>query len=229
MIKRHIPNLLTITNLLLGFFAILLADLYTSSILICCALLFDLFDGMMARMLNVQSEIGKQLDSLADMVSFGIAPAYLYFTLNDQQSIGYMLPSGVYAVCAGLRLAKFNILPGSSYFIGLPSPTGAIFMIGIFLTHHFDNEYVEHLFDIPYLYSSVPIFIGFLMISNIRMFSIKSMERGVWKNRFHIATLLIFIVLIMTKTKLALSLSVIAYVILSLMQTIVLKRKTKGF
>ena len=228
MLKKHIPNLLTIGNLLFGFSAIIIADLYYSSVLICCALLFDLFDGMVARMLKVQSEIGKQLDSLADMVSFGVAPGYLYLTLTSDPTVWYIIAAGVYVACAALRLAKFNILPGSPYFIGLPSPTGAIFMIGIFLTHHFDNEYVESLFEIPYLYSAVPIVIGFLMISNIKMFSVKSMERGIWKNRFHIATLLIFIILLLTKTKLAISLSVIAYVVLSLLQTMVLRRKARG-
>lgn len=124
MPKRWIPNILTVINLFAGVVAILLALVQQWALavgLIFGAALFDSLDGRVARRLNVASEFGKQLDSLADLVSFGVAPAVLTYLLVFTQSgwSGYLV-AAVFPVCGALRLARFQISDVKSYYVGLP-------------------------------------------------------------------------------------------------------------
>ena len=139
--KKQIPNLFTCLNLLCGCIALLaIADLqlWIASYLIFVSALFDVFDGMAARTLNVQSALGKQLDSLADVVSFGVVPSFIMIGLMSNgelvHSINFLskpilfLPL-IIAVCSAVRLAKFNIDARQTIsFLGLPTPANAIFI-----------------------------------------------------------------------------------------------------
>jgi CDP-diacylglycerol---serine O-phosphatidyltransferase len=145
-IFRHLPNFLTCLNLLSGCFAIIAAfheQLVLSSYFIGISALFDFLDGFAARLLKVQSEIGKQLDSLADVISFGLAPGIIMFQLIsigqkvyftpffNRELLDILLPSIglLIPLFSALRLAKFNIDPRQSdSFIGLPTPANAIFI-----------------------------------------------------------------------------------------------------
>lgn len=124
MSRRWIPNVLTIINLFAGLVAILLSFVQQWELavaLIFGAALFDSLDGRIARRLNVTTEFGKQLDSLADLVSFGVAPATVTYLLVFAHSgwSGYVL-AAIFPVCGALRLARFNISSVKGYYIGLP-------------------------------------------------------------------------------------------------------------
>lgn len=124
MPRRWIPNVLTVTNLSAGLAAILLSLVEQWALavaLVFGAALFDSLDGRVARRLNVASEFGKQLDSLADLVSFGVAPALIAYLLvfADSGWSGYALAT-VFPICGALRLARFNVSGVKGHFVGLP-------------------------------------------------------------------------------------------------------------
>ena len=159
-LKAQTANILTLSNLALGGFAIiegLKGNLNLSLLLIFVAALLDRFDGMVARKLNIESEFGKQLDSMSDIISFGVAPALLIY-----QGVLYEFGAPatfftiLYIACGAIRLARFNLSEANGYFTGLP-----ITVAGCIATFSF-------LF-IPYSPSHIYIFImiilSFLMIS----------------------------------------------------------------
>ncbi len=126
--RSFIPNLLTALNLVLGMFSIISTfngEFYNAALLIVCAMVADGMDGRAARYFKVSSEFGKELDSLCDLVSFGVAPAILAysFLLKDFEQFGYLI-AAAFATCGALRLARFNVNTGvvKGYFMGLPIP-----------------------------------------------------------------------------------------------------------
>ncbi|MBM3419567.1 MAG: CDP-diacylglycerol--serine O-phosphatidyltransferase, partial [Bacteroidetes bacterium] len=138
--KRHIPNLITLLNLASGFTAVIFimhGDILTASWVLVAALFFDFADGLAARLLKAWSELGKELDSLADVVSFGVAPGLLVYTLAGDSAPQWarILLSAMLPVLAALRLAKFNTDPDQKdSFVGLPSPAAAIAIITLVLS-----------------------------------------------------------------------------------------------
>lgn len=118
------PNVLTGANLVLGMFAVAYAiegNYMVGSVLILVAALLDRFDGKLARKLGSSSEFGKELDSLADLVSFGVAPAFTaYLWKLDQLGIAGLLVIILFVLCGAFRLARFNIMNVSGYFLGVP-------------------------------------------------------------------------------------------------------------
>ncbi|MBU3133680.1 CDP-diacylglycerol--serine O-phosphatidyltransferase [Clostridium gasigenes] len=128
MIKKYVPNILTFINLSFGITSIInIFDqnyLY-ASLCILAAALVDRYDGRIARYLNVSSEIGKELDSLADLVSFGVAPALIIFTKYNFYTVGFSRILGIsllllYSICGCYRLAKYNISTFEGVFTGIP-------------------------------------------------------------------------------------------------------------
>jgi len=149
-ISRHIPNLFTLGNLFFGLLAIKFAysnELFFASICILSGAFLDFFDGFFARLLKVSGELGKQLDSLADLVTFGVAPSVIVFKLilmGDSNEfnfdtlayIAFLIP-----LFSAYRLAKFNIDTNQfDTFIGLPTPANALFFIAIPIASHFEND-----------------------------------------------------------------------------------------
>lgn len=128
MFKKYIPNLLTFANLTLGVISILeiiIKNYFAAAILIIFAAFIDRYDGRAARFFNVSSELGKELDSLADLVSFGIAPAFLIFIKYNFLNLGDIRPAGVcflliYIMSGSYRLARYNIGKSEGIFIGVP-------------------------------------------------------------------------------------------------------------
>lgn len=219
-IINAIPSGITILNLMCGFSAIMISDLYKSSILIICCLFLDALDGMVARALNAQSDIGRELDSLADLMSFGIAPAFLYFQLAPERSWAAFIPPLFLVSASALRLAKFNLLPSSKYFTGLPTPATAFFMIGIFLSYHFNKPFVVDLVHKWAIYWIIPAFFAFIMLSRLQMFSLKGIDKSFKNSKFQLILLVLFLVLVLMDNKLASSISVLVYIILSFIQSI---------
>ncbi|WP_226673195.1 CDP-diacylglycerol--serine O-phosphatidyltransferase [Rossellomorea aquimaris] len=136
-IKAQTANLITLTNLSLGGFAIISIlhnQLHLSLIFIFIAALTDRFDGMVARKLNIESELGKQLDSMSDIISFGVAPALLMYTSAlSQFDLPGMFFTILYLACGAYRLARFNISDNDGYFTGLPiTAAGCLLTISYF-------------------------------------------------------------------------------------------------
>ncbi|MFD2114991.1 CDP-diacylglycerol--serine O-phosphatidyltransferase [Paenibacillus yanchengensis] len=128
MIAKSIPSLFTIGNLFLGIIAIIMVfngDTPMAVMMIIIAMLLDGVDGRIARALNAQSEFGKELDSLADVVSFGAAPAFIMYVVafQDMYSPAAWIITALFPICGALRLARFNVITSNAgYFIGLPIP-----------------------------------------------------------------------------------------------------------
>ncbi len=204
--------------------AIMVADYYQSSIFLLFSLLFDVLDGFAARKLNAASELGKELDSLADLTSFGVAPAYLYFLLSPCDCWLHMLPPVIMVVASAYRLAKFNLLPSSPYFSGLPTPANAMFFIGLFLAVKYESPIIISLLKNMWFYSIVPIFFAIMMVSNLQMFSLKGIKKKDMKqNLLQIILLVIFIVLLLVDNKLAAPLIIVVYILLSVVQAMVIR------
>jgi CDP-diacylglycerol--serine O-phosphatidyltransferase len=158
---RHIPNIITSLNLTAGFLSIVFAangEVLTASWLIIAAMIFDWFDGFSARLLKAYSDIGKELDSLADAVSFGIAPALImYHLLGTSVSLSYpmilnaegkgemliLLTPVVMCVCAVIRLAIFNNDASQARsFKGLPTPANALAVISLVIAAHYSDRMI---------------------------------------------------------------------------------------
>ncbi|MBR1766361.1 MAG: CDP-diacylglycerol--serine O-phosphatidyltransferase [Bacteroidales bacterium] len=182
MIKRQIPNLITLGNLLCGvesvFASLALGDVRLAALWICGGIFLDFFDGLAARLLGVASPLGKELDSLADVVTSGIAPAFILFRIVEEPLKGslplwavglVMLPFLLMPAFAAYRLAKFNIDTRQSHsFLGLPVPANALIWVGLALA--------GYQADLPYrgvLMAVVAMVTNILMVSEMPMFSLK--------------------------------------------------------
>lgn len=175
-----LPNLFTTSALFAGFYAITGAineHFEISVIAIFIAMVLDGLDGRVARMTNTQSEFGAQYDSLADLVSFGVAPATLTYSwgLSSFGKFGWIV-AFVYATCAALRLARFNVQHSTAdkrYFQGLASPAAAALVAGyIWLMEDYQLSGTAETIGL----SSVTLFAGLLMVSNIRYHSFKELN-----------------------------------------------------
>nr|WP_320057578.1 CDP-diacylglycerol--serine O-phosphatidyltransferase [uncultured Bacteroides sp.] len=190
-ITRHIPNTVTCLNLFSGCIACVMAfeaKYELSLIFILLSAIFDFFDGMLARLLKAHSSIGKELDSLADDISFGIAPALIVFSLFKEMTYPAFM-SGVeeyipylaflIAVFSALRLAKFNVDERqTSSFIGLPTPANALFWGSLIVGSH---DYLISTNFSP-LYLIILVFLlSWLLVAEIPMFSLKFKNLS-WKD-----------------------------------------------
>ena len=182
-ITRHIPNMVTCCNLFSGCIAAVMAfqSNYEAAILfIILGAIFDFFDGMLARLLNVSGPLGKELDSLADDITFGFAPSAIVFSLFKEvqypefmSGITEYFPYTAFIIAAfsALRLGKFNIDPRqSSSFIGLPTPANALFWGSLVVGAH--SFLVSDSFNAIYLFILV-ILMSYLLVAELPMFSLK--------------------------------------------------------
>ena len=182
-ITRHIPNMVTCCNLFSGCIAAVMAfqSNYEAAILfIILGAIFDFFDGMLARLLNVSGPLGKELDSLADDITFGFAPSAIVFSLFKEvqypefmSGISEYFPYTAFIIAAfsALRLGKFNIDPRqSSSFIGLPTPANALFWGSLVVGGH--SFLVSDSFNAIYLFVLV-ILMSYLLVAELPMFSLK--------------------------------------------------------
>jgi CDP-diacylglycerol--serine O-phosphatidyltransferase len=223
-ILKHIPNALTCGNLLCGCFAIVMLmnggdSVYFVPWLVLAAGIFDFFDGFAARILRVSSPIGKELDSLADMVTFGLVPALLMYHLLNLAGApahsGFVYMSFIafsIAVFSALRLAKFNIDPRQiEGFIGVPTPATALFIIGIPLAFEKYDMEMSWIF-----LTVVTLLFSGLMVAPFNLFSLKFKSFG-WKgNEVRFTFLAISVLLIVFLREAALSVIIITYILMSL-------------
>ena len=172
-----LPNLFTTAALFAGFYAIVQAmngQFEYAPIAIFVAMIMDGLDGRVARWTHTESDFGAQYDSLSDMVSFGLAPALVIYewALSGLGNFGW-LAAFLYAACAALRLARFNIQTGSSdgrYFTGLPSPSAAALIAGLVWVLHTTGVPGK---EVSFIALGITIFAALSMVSNIRYHSFK--------------------------------------------------------
>jgi len=204
--KKQIPNIFTLLNLFFGCIAIVYAlqngidivytkegeqfvklteNIYLASIFIGIAALVDFLDGLIARLLNAQSEIGKQLDSLADVVSFGVAPGIILYQflrmgiIRDNEgfeaSIIWLLPSFIFTCAGAYRLARFNINASQSNgFKGVPIPAAGLVVASLPLIYWYNNSDIVYNFILNkwFLYVLI-LLLSWLMVSNLPMMAMK--------------------------------------------------------
>jgi CDP-diacylglycerol---serine O-phosphatidyltransferase len=226
---QYLPNFITLCNLFSGCCALLFTlhgDPVTAAWCTGACFLFDYLDGMLARMLQVSSPLGKQLDSLADMVSFGAVPATMMYMLLGKSICGAdatevctaALPAFVLAMFSGLRLGKFNLdTRQTTYFIGLSTPACTVFVMGITLGIHQDIFGMQSLLAFPWLWYALTAVFSLLLVSEIPMFGMK-IKRFDWEsNRFNLAFLALFLLLLYFLQVLAFSVIIILYILLSIL------------
>lgn len=228
MIKRQIPNLITLCNLacgVLSVFAALALD-YTvlAALLICLGILFDFFDGMTARLLGVSSPMGKELDSLADVVTSGVAPAAILYRLTEQTFVNYgtqwmsvfflLIP-----LFAAYRLAKFNLDTRQSHsFLGLPVPSQALVWVGVALTQSIDYSAT----GTPWLtvvFVALSLVLDVLMVSELPLFSLKFNFKDLsWRTNSiqYIFLIVCAVIIALLHDWIAISAIILWYVVLSL-------------
>lgn len=205
--KNFIPNLFTLSNLACGLAAGIVlfnGDIILAAWLVGLSLVFDFLDGMAARLLEATSELGKQLDSLADMVSFGVVPGLLMFKLFEVGNseggfassalpyFGLLIP-----IFSALRLAKFNIdIRQAHYFIGLPTPANTIFLFSIGLTAIYgSNPAVKDFLLHPVFLILLTIAASVLLIAEIPLLSLKLKSMRWNENKGLYILLLVILVL----------------------------------
>ena len=247
--KKHIPNILTLGNLLcgcLGIIHILEGRIQIGILFVFPALILDFLDGFVARLLKVSSPIGKQLDSLADMITFGFLPGILLFNLLriEGRVEGYA-PSYItylydydfsllfnkYLIClifplfAALRLAKFNVdETQSDSFIGIPTPAATMFVIGLF--HLMGNDFFIDK-QSYWIIIIITILISLAMVAPIRMLNLKFKSYGFKKNIFRYLLILSSVVSIAIFHLGGLAIAILLYMVLSIIKNMVTKTAEK--
>ncbi|MES2796782.1 MAG: CDP-diacylglycerol--serine O-phosphatidyltransferase, partial [Bacteroidota bacterium] len=224
-VKKHIPNTLTLGNLLCGCLALVQVlqnkDIQLACLLMVISLVCDFFDGFLARKLNVSSPIGRELDSLADMVTFGVLPAaILSYIIEYQAGITSYLKFFPYliALFSALRLAKFNIdTRQSDSFIGLNTPANSILIAAIALNLiHSTGDWLSSLFRNHYFVISFVIISSYLLVAELPMFAFK-FKNFSWKGNEIRFGFLAFAALILALFQLVgIPWIILAYILLSL-------------
>lgn len=192
-----LPNACTSMNLFCGYLSIIMTsqgEFLAAGWLILLANLFDILDGRLARLTSVESRFGAELDSLADLVSFGVAPAFLAYTryLEHDRIFGLII-SSVFVICGALRLARFNVTPHSKQdvFIGLPIPAGA----GIIATMTiFELQFFNFLRIPAIIIPFVVAVTSFLMVSTVEYPAMKKTPKTSGKRKLVVALLLLALV-----------------------------------
>jgi len=196
-----LPTVFTLSALFAGFYAVVAAmkgHFSHAAIAIFVAMVMDMLDGRVARMTDTQSAFGAQLDSLSDMVSFGVAPAFVVYSwsLNNLGNVGW-LSSFIFMAATALRLARFNSRPGEGidkrHFRGLPSPAGAGTLAGLVWVI---DKLTVNGHSISLLVAMFTVFIGALMVTNVRYRSFKDFDLKGRVSFMVILTLVLVLVLV---------------------------------
>ncbi|MGJ8593534.1 MAG: CDP-alcohol phosphatidyltransferase family protein [Aquaticitalea sp.] len=251
-LKRHIPNFVTLLNLFCGAIAVIFAvynNFIAAAIFVFLGIFFDFFDGLLARKLNVQSPLGIQLDSLADMVTSGLVPGIVMFKLLsiavdtplffnsstewnsdlDWQHFGdawLPLIGLLITLASAYRLAKFNIDEDQqSYFKGLPTPANALLIISLPLIMEFQNNNMINSIIINKWFLIVVTFLScYLLNSSIKLFALKFKNFSFKDNAVRYVFIILTLVLLVVLQFAAIPLVIVMYVLLSLISPAFVKK-----
>jgi len=235
-ITKHIPNFFTLMNIACGFVAVAFAfqsDFLLALYFIVAASFFDFVDGGVARLLHAQSEVGKQLDSLCDVVSFGVAPGVVLFSMM-RHALNVSIPLDFAAMSvkdillltsmilvpafSALRLAKFNVdTRQTSSFIGLPVPANALLIASLGALLFLSPAYwLKELLINPYVLLSIAVIQSYLLVSPLPMFALK-FKNLKWKDNYLQFVFLALVLALLIFTGLAgIALSIYLYILISL-------------
>lgn len=242
-IYQHIPNLITLLNICSGFVSIIFVfyrNLEYAALFIIIAAIFDFLDGFAARTLNAISEKGKVLDSISDVVSFGVAPAAIIFLIIEY-SLGFaesefdfnttsfverlfLFSSVFFLIASALRLAAFTVQKNIYVFNGLPTPAAALLFAGLALiiSNPEENRISEWLLEL-YLIIPALLLISLLMVSKINFISFKFKNFGFKQNALQYILIFISAILLILLKKFAISLIIIIYIIVSIVNHFIKK------
>jgi CDP-diacylglycerol--serine O-phosphatidyltransferase len=249
MIRKNIPNFFTLCNLLCGCVGIVFAlnghfngDFAFASILIFIAAIFDFADGFAARILKSSSEIGKQLDSLADMISFGVLPGMIMFRffLENHTNTYLLFIPFLIPIFSAIRLAKFNMDERqTNSFIGLPTPANAVFISSFpFIVEQYNliqenskdifskpglETFHSLLFNMPFLIS-VALISSFLLVAPLPLFALKFKNFSWADNKVRYLFLILSLALLILFQFVGIPLIILLYIVLSVINNVVTKK-----
>jgi len=220
--KKHIPNFITLLNLFSGCIALVFAmqgDFLNAFIFVSLGIFFDFFDGFFARILKVQSLLGVQLDSLADMVTSGLVPGFVMFKMLSEYSANEFLPYFGFIITLGscMRLAKFNIdTRQTDSFIGLPTPANALFILSLPLViQHTEFAFVIQALTNVWVLLGISVLSTYILNAELPLFSLKIKNFSFVKYKLQIFFLVLSLVLLVVFKFLGVPLIILSYVLLS--------------
>ncbi|MCL6260335.1 CDP-diacylglycerol--serine O-phosphatidyltransferase [Aquiflexum sp. TKW24L] len=226
MIKQHIPNALTSLNLAAGMVGILFVldgQIEYGAYMIFLAAIFDFLDGFVARMLKVSGELGKQLDSLADMVTFGVLPAFILFSMIESNTENVYLPYAAFliGIFSALRLAKFNIDERQSdRFIGVPTPANALLISTLpFLAEK--SPFFESLLSNPIFLVGLGLVMSFLLVAELPLIALKFKDFSFSKNIFRYLVLGTSLISLILLGIAGIPFAIILYIALSFIEAVI--------
>jgi CDP-diacylglycerol--serine O-phosphatidyltransferase len=224
-LKRYLPNAVTCLNLFCGCLALTFifnGDLLTGAYLVGAAAVADFFDGLLARALRVSSAIGKDLDSLADMVSFGVVPGAIFYQLLSREGVVDGLPGWlpylgfVVSIFSALRLAKFNNdTRQTTSFIGLPTPACTLVVASLPLIMAHDRFGLSPLLLKPWLLLGLTALLSGLLVAELPLFALKFKNLSWGDNRRRFLFLLLTAGLLLVLQAAAIPVVVLLYVLMS--------------
>lgn len=221
--KKHIPNFITLLNLFCGSVAVIFAvngNMLATALFVFLGIFFDFFDGLLARKLNVQSELGLQLDSLADMVTSGLVPGLVMFYLLELSNINSYLPylGLLITLASAYRLANFNIDENQTdSFIGLPTPANALLILSLPLIMEFQNNEVMNAIILnKWFLIGITLLSCYLLNANIKLIALKFKNRSFKDNKARYILIILSIVLLVIFQFAAIPLIIASYIIISL-------------
>ena len=235
-IKKHIPNLITLLNLFSGCIALVYAseeNFEMAFFFVCLGIFFDFFDGFFARLLNVSSPLGLQLDSLADMVTSGVVPGFVMFkmltnSVSSDPSLIY-LPYLGFIITLGscYRLANFNIdTRQTDSFIGLPTPANAIFILSLpLILKNTDSLILLELLTNCWVLIILTLISAFILNAEIPLFALKIKKFNFKDNVLQIVFLLISLLLLIVFKFSGVALIIVFYVMLSVIMNLITGKK----
>ncbi|MDP5158604.1 MAG: CDP-alcohol phosphatidyltransferase family protein [Flaviramulus sp.] len=243
--KKHIPNALTLLNLLCGSIAVIFVinnNFLTASFFVFLGIFFDFFDGFIARKLKVQSELGLQLDSLADMVTSGLVPGMIMYkllnltesswnhiTVNSILSFKEILFFPLFGLAITLasayRLAKFNIDEDQqTYFKGLPTPANTLLMVSLPLILEFqNNDYINAIILNKWFLITITILSCYLLNSSIKLFALKFKDYSFSNNVTRYIFIMLCLVLLIVLKFAAIPIIILLYIIMSVLDNLTSK------
>lgn len=241
--KRYIPNALTLLNLFCGSIAVIFAvnnNFVAAALLVFLGIFFDFFDGFAARKLNVQSELGVQLDSLADMVTSGLVPGIVMYKLlqlieldwGETDTSQILFGVSIFS-CLGLtitlasayRLAKFNIdTEQQNYFKGLPTPANALLILSLPLIMEYQNsDLINSIILNQWFLIGLTAFSCWILNSNIKLFALKFKDWSFKNNSIRYIFILLCVVLLIVLQFAAIPLIILLYISMSVLDNLTSK------
>ncbi|NBC24447.1 MAG: hypothetical protein GVX78_02395 [Bacteroidetes bacterium] len=210
-------NLLTSLNLASGTLAICLGDPYIGGLLIILGAIFDLFDGYVARLTKKDGALGEQLDSLADVITFGVAPGVLYYHARPAELDPTFAAIVVIFLVAGTawRLATFNVLPPSAVFRGLPSPASGLFFASWLISIQYLESWFIGLHANPVIYLALPLVFAALMNIRAPFFSAKNFSKKGRKALPYLTLVMLTTLYVVTRPLESGPLAIFTYILLS--------------